>query len=114
MPMPESGAYLPDPAAKHLRGIWRDTLCPQMRKAAWQGALAFSDAVDAAASELAPHRICKQLHRISQAFGSFYEHCPVLIEDPSLRVERISLCTLTGDILQAGLELLGIDAPSRM
>jgi arginyl-tRNA synthetase len=76
--------------------------------------LAFSDAVDAAASELAPHRICKQLHRISQAFGSFYEHCPVLIEDPSLRVERISLCTLTGDILQAGLELLGIDAPSRM
>ena len=76
--------------------------------------LAFSDAVDAAASELAPHRICKQLHRISQAFGSFYEHCPVLIEDPSLRVERISLCNLTGDILQAGLELLGIDAPSRM
>ena len=76
--------------------------------------LAFPDAVDTAASELAPHRICKQLHRISQAFGSFYEHCPVLIEDASLRVERISLCALTGDILQTGLGLLGIDAPPRM
>ena len=76
--------------------------------------LAFPESVDIAASELAPHRICKHLHRISQAFGSFYEHCPVLMVDDSLRIERMSLCALTGDILQIGLELLGIDAPSRM
>ena len=76
--------------------------------------LAFSDAVDTAAIELAPHKICKQRHRISQAFGSFYEHCPVLIENDSLRLERISLCNLTGSILKTGLELLGIDAPTRM
>lgn len=76
--------------------------------------LAFSDAVDTAAIELAPHKICKQLHKISQAFGSFYEHCPVLIENDSLRLERISLCNLTGSILKTGLELLGIDAPTRM
>ena len=91
----------------------RCTPCLQTRKLAWQGSPAFPDAVDSAAFELAPQD-CKQLHRISQAFGSFYEHCPVLIEDASASRKRLSLCALTGDILQTGLGLLGIDAPPRM
>ena len=76
--------------------------------------LKYPDSVDKAAEDLAPNRICKQLHRLSQAFGAFYENCPVLVEEDETRNERIALCRITGGILKHGLSLLGIDAPDRM
>jgi arginyl-tRNA synthetase len=74
----------------------------------------YPESVDQAAEDLAPHRICKQLHRLSQAFAAFYENCPVLVEDGNTRNERLALCRITGGILNHGLNLLGIDAPDRM
>ena len=74
----------------------------------------YPESVDQAAEDLAPHRICKQLHRLSQAFAAFYENCPVLVEDGNTRNERLALCRITGGILSHGLNLLGIDAPDRM
>ena len=74
----------------------------------------YPESVDQAAEDLAPHRICKQLHRLSQAFAAFYENCPVLVEDDNTRNERLALCRITGGILNHGLNLLGIDAPDRM
>ncbi len=76
--------------------------------------LKYPDSVDQAAEDLAPHRICKQLHRLSQAFAAFYENCPVLVEDDNTRNERLALCRITGGILNHGLNLLGIDSPDRM
>ena len=76
--------------------------------------LRFPESVNIAARDLAPHRICQQLHRIAQAFGAFYEKCPVLVEDPILRSERVSICTITGTVLKTGMGLLGVEAPERM
>ena len=76
--------------------------------------LKYPESVDQAAEDLAPHRICKQLHRLSQAFAAFYENCPVLVEDDNTRNERLALCRIAGGILNHGLNLLGIDAPDRM
>ena len=76
--------------------------------------LKYPEAVDHALADLAPSRICKHLHKMSQAFGSFYENCPVLTENKEIRDQRIELCRITGRILEHGLNLLGMDAPSRM
>ena len=76
--------------------------------------LKYPESVDQAAEDLAPHRICKQLHRLSQAFAAFYENCPVLVENDNTRNERLALCRITGGILNHGLNLLGIDSPDRM
>ena len=76
--------------------------------------LKYPEAVDHALADLAPSRICKHLHKMSQAFGSFYENCPVLTENKEIRDQRIELCRITGRILEHGLNMLGMDAPSRM
>ena len=77
--------------------------------------VSFSDAVESAATDLMPNRICIHLHEIASSFGSFYENCPVLnSEEISIKNSRLVLCDTTARILSTGLELLGIDAPNRM
>ena len=77
--------------------------------------VSFSDAVESAATDLMPNRICIHLHEIASSFGSFYENCPVLnAEEISIKNSRLLLCDTTARILSTGLELLGIDAPNRV
>ena len=77
--------------------------------------VSFSDAVESAAKDLMPNRICIHLHEIASSFGSFYENCPVLnTEEISIKNSRLLLCDSTARILFTGLELLGIHAPNRM
>ena len=77
--------------------------------------VSFSDAVESAAKDLMPNRICIHLHEIASSFGSFYENCPVLnAEEISIKNSRLLLCDSTARILFTGLELLGIIAPNRM
>ncbi|MEC7544134.1 MAG: arginine--tRNA ligase [Candidatus Thermoplasmatota archaeon] len=77
--------------------------------------VSFSDAVESAATDLMPNRICIHLHEIASSFGSFYENCPVLnAEEIPIKNSRLLLCDTTARILFTGLELLGIDAPNRM
>ncbi len=72
-------------------------------------------AVQAAAADLAPHKLCGHLFDLAQAFTSFYDACPVLkAPDEASRASRLTLCRLTADALTLGLGLLGIHAPARM
>ena len=67
------------------------------------------------AESLEPHRICTYLYELSNLFNGFYQACPVLkAEDPALRSSRLRLCDLVRRIIADGLDLLGIEAPSRM
>lgn len=66
------------------------------------------------ASELEPHRLCTYLYELARAFTAFYEECPVLKAEPTIRANRLALCQLTARTLHDGLELLGIKAPGRM
>ncbi|HLI00789.1 MAG TPA: arginine--tRNA ligase, partial [Acidimicrobiales bacterium] len=77
--------------------------------------LGFDTAVAASLEAYAPHKLCAYLFDLAGQFTTFYETCPVLrAEDPEVRDSRLALCALTSRVLEAGLDLLGIEAPPRM
>jgi arginyl-tRNA synthetase len=77
--------------------------------------LGFGDVVEQVGDLLEPHRLCGYLFDLAQAFSAFYESCPVLgAPDDATRASRLALCRTTLDVLEAGLRLLGIEAPERM
>jgi arginyl-tRNA synthetase len=78
------------------------------------GLLAFPEAFDMAFVSLQPHRLCNYLFDLAQRFTTFYEACPVLSSQGSLRDERLALCELSSRTLALGLSLLGINAPEQM
>ena len=78
------------------------------------GLLQFPEALDAAFRTLQPHRLCNYLFELAQRLSAFYEACPVLASEGSLRDERLALCELTARTLRVGLSLLGIEAPDQM
>ena len=67
------------------------------------------------AETLEPHRLCTYLIELAKAFSDFWQHCPVLkAEDAATLGNRVALVRLTQRTLAQGLELLGIEAPSRL
>lgn len=76
--------------------------------------LRFADVVHAAAEQCLPHLLCEHLYSLARSFSVFYEACPILRAEPSVRASRLCLAWLTARQLQRGLDLLGIAAPSRM
>ena len=61
-----------------------------------------------------PNILSNYLFELANSFHTFYEACPVLKSDEPVRSSRLSLCDLTGRVLQRGLDLLGIKVPERM
>jgi len=77
--------------------------------------LRYAGVVGSVAESLEPHRLCTYLFELANAYSVFYEHCPVLRSEPeSLRKSRLRLCRLVRRVLADGLDLLGIEAPTRM
>ena len=77
--------------------------------------LRYPGVVRSVAESLEPHRLCTYLFELANAYSSFYEHCPVLKAQPeAVRDSRLSLCRLVRRVLADGLDLLGIEAPTRM
>ncbi|UFU06612.1 arginine--tRNA ligase [Ruania halotolerans] len=72
------------------------------------------DVLAAVAEDLEPHRLTTYLYELSRAFTDFYEACPVLASEGSVRERRLALVDLTRRTLAQGLDLLGIAAPERM
>jgi arginyl-tRNA synthetase len=63
---------------------------------------------------LEPHRLSTYLFELAQLFTTFYDQCPVLKSDDSVRESRLALCALVLRRLSGGLELLGIETPENM
>lgn len=75
----------------------------------------FSESVDIAAQEFAPHHVCSFLFELAQRFNTFYNNHSILNEpDERTRRLRLKLTEATAVVLQNGLQLLGIAAPERM
>lgn len=74
----------------------------------------FGETVAEVAQTLQPHRLCSYLYELATALSSFYEQCPVLKSEGEVRSSRLALCDATKQVLAAGLDLLGIEAPQRM
>jgi arginyl-tRNA synthetase len=58
--------------------------------------------------------LANYLFELANSFHAFYEACPVLKAEEPARSSRLALCNLTGQVLQRGLKLLGIEVPERM
>ena len=76
--------------------------------------LGFGTALQQMADHAQPHLLAAYLFDVASAFTTFYEQCPVLQAEPSVRDSRLALSALTLRVLLTGLDLLGIPVPGRM
>ena len=75
----------------------------------------FSEVIESAYAELAPHKICKFIYDVANVFNSFYHDTKILSEeDETKRKSYIALITLTKGILETCTDLLAIKVPDRM
>lgn len=75
----------------------------------------FHAAMETAAEEIAPHRICAYIYDLANAFNRFYHETKILTEeDTDRKAGWIALLKLTREILETCIDLLGFSAPERM
>ena len=76
--------------------------------------LDFADSLYLTAEENRPHYLCNYLFELATLFHKFWEACPVLTAEESVRNSRLVLCEVTSRTLALGLKLLGIDVMEQM
>jgi len=70
--------------------------------------------VEQVAAEGFPHLLCGYLYELAGTFMRFYEACPILNAEGTVRDSRLLLCRRTAETLREGLGLLGIQTVERM
>ncbi len=74
-----------------------------------------SQTLSEACEELAPNRICGYIYDLANAFNRFYHETHILTEpDREKQAHYIALLTLTRDVLECCIDLLGFSAPEQM
>ncbi|MCB9537098.1 MAG: arginine--tRNA ligase [Myxococcales bacterium] len=76
--------------------------------------LDFGAAVHGAWENGRPSDVAHYLYQLATRYHRFYAKCPILKAEGALQASRLSLNALTQRTLTTGLDLLGIDAPTRM
>lgn len=75
----------------------------------------WAETIEAAFNEQAPHKICQFIYELSDAFNKFYhENKIVTNEDEKVRASYIALSRFVGNVLEQGIDLLGLEAPDKM
>ncbi len=74
----------------------------------------FPEVVKQAGQQRAPHMIANFLKDLAAAFHTFYNAHKVLVEDATIQEARVALCLATRQVLQNGLDILGVSAPESM
>ena len=102
-------------AGHDLNGISVGEAHSESEKALQLEVAKFNGVVESAFAELAPHRICAYIYDLSNAFNHFYHETKILAqEDDDVTAGYIELLTLTKDVLEKCIDLLGFSAPDRM
>jgi len=76
--------------------------------------LRFPEIVEKTANERRPNILANYLYQLSSEFSKFYKYCPVLPSEEKVKCRRLLLVDATRQVLNNGLNLLGIEAPERM
>lgn len=76
--------------------------------------LNFGVVLEAVAADYRPNFLCNYLYELAGHFTAFYENCPVLNAEASVRASRLILCDVTARVLKQGLEVLGIETIEQM
>ncbi|CAJ3765735.1 arginyl-tRNA synthetase [Burkholderia pseudomallei] len=74
----------------------------------------YPDVLAHAAGELAPHAVAFYLRELASEFHSFYNAERVLVDEQAPRTARAALLAATRQVLENGLAMLGVSAPSKM
>jgi arginyl-tRNA synthetase len=115
-----SGPYLQYAHVRARSIIKKSTLKPAEQitqlEPAERGLLAkmaeYPEVMERAVGDLMPHLICNYLYELAQVFNNFYEHNRVIGDQRE--VERLMLVSSYANVLEEGLNLLGIPAPQQM
>ncbi len=75
---------------------------------------AYPEVIEKVAQAYKPHHLAHYLIALAQAFNEFYHKCPVLSEDKNQTKARLLLVDCVRQVLDNGLNLLGIQAPEEM
>ncbi|MCR5281988.1 MAG: arginine--tRNA ligase [Lachnospiraceae bacterium] len=75
----------------------------------------FNAMVRGAFEELAPHKVCAYVYELANAANRFY-HSTKILDEPDAEKQRgyLALLSLTGRVFEAGISMLGFDAPEKM
>lgn len=74
----------------------------------------FPEVVEKASQDYKPNLICNYLFDLAQQFNTFYEEIPVLQAEAEVKKTRLALVKSVNQVLENGLQLLGIDTPQQM
>ncbi len=75
----------------------------------------FEEALVAVHKDYAPNQLVDYLLDTAKTYSKFNDNCHVLrAESPEIQTTRLALVSLTGRVLQTGLNLLGVDVVPRM
>ncbi|MFZ0616602.1 MAG: arginine--tRNA ligase [Chthoniobacterales bacterium] len=76
--------------------------------------LQFGEILHTVLEDQRPNLLCLYLYELADRFHRFYEACPILKSEGSVRSSRLALAGVTAEVLKTGLSLLGIGVPERM
>jgi arginyl-tRNA synthetase len=75
----------------------------------------FPEIIQQAANELSPAILANYLFSLVKAYNSFYHSCPIVKEENENKAEfRLQISSLTSNVIQKGMSILGIKVPERM
>ena len=75
----------------------------------------FNAVMENAFEETAPHKICSYIYDLANAFNTFYHETKIMTEEnEQTQKSYIRLLSLTKDILETCIDVLGFAAPERM
>ena len=103
----ENGGSLEGLACKNYSNTSEKNLMMQL--------VLFNSVMESAYEEIAPHKICAYLYDLANAFNSFYHETKILSEeDEDKKAGWIALLSLTKDVAESCMDVLGFSAPERM
>ena len=68
----------------------------------------------AAAQDFAPHDVTFYLRDLAAAYHSYYDAERILVDEVAVKHARLALIAATAQVLQNGLAVLGVSAPTQM
>ena len=75
----------------------------------------FNAAMESAAAEYAPHKVCGYMYDLTNCFNSFYHEKRILDEtDEKYQQGLIAMSYMTYDMLSRCVDILGFDVPEKM
>ncbi|MFC5473164.1 arginine--tRNA ligase [Paraherbaspirillum soli] len=74
----------------------------------------YPEMLQRALEELGPHQVAFYLRDLAGELHSYYNAERVLVDDQAVKMARLALLCATRQVLQNGLALIGVSAPTRM